>query len=264
MCLGNSRSGEWPADSGCATHEPPGAIRGWLPRFRCLLAQPKGLGDSKPLWMKHPWLVFAHFSLNCYWVGSVDFNFFLEIKGFSTKPPKSYFFAGGSTATKFSARISSHFKGVPKGDGALNYGCPPPLPAPGQCKKCPGASFAPPSMPKLQLYSGTLTRLYTLIWGPKLSTITCFCSLLQMALPLLRETAGADMRFGPSCKKTALDIAEKVLNSAPTAKAVAPEPGSGQGLRPSFLRVPFNFFCRGIPLQTYAARRVPLRVFCLI
>ena len=35
--------------------------------------------------------------LDCYWVGSVDLNFFLEIKGFSTKPPKSFqLFAGGS------------------------------------------------------------------------------------------------------------------------------------------------------------------------
>ena len=27
--------------------------------------------------------------LDCYWVGSLNFNFLVEIKGFSTKPPKS-------------------------------------------------------------------------------------------------------------------------------------------------------------------------------
>ena len=27
--------------------------------------------------------------LDCYWVGSLDFNFLVEIKGVSTKPPKS-------------------------------------------------------------------------------------------------------------------------------------------------------------------------------
>ena len=34
-------------------------------------------------------------SLDCYWVGSVDFNFLVEIN-----PPKVKLFAGGSTATK--------------------------------------------------------------------------------------------------------------------------------------------------------------------
>ena len=28
--------------------------------------------------------------LDCYWVGSLDFNFWVEIKGFATKPPKSF------------------------------------------------------------------------------------------------------------------------------------------------------------------------------
>ena len=39
--------------------------------------------------------------LDCYWVGSLDFNCLVEIKGFSTKPPqKVQLVAGGSTATK--------------------------------------------------------------------------------------------------------------------------------------------------------------------
>ena len=39
-------------------------------------------------------------SFDCYPVGSLDFNFLVEIKGVSTKPPKVKHFAGGSTATK--------------------------------------------------------------------------------------------------------------------------------------------------------------------
>ena len=37
--------------------------------------------------------------LDCHWVGSLDFNF-LENKGGFRYTPKSFFFAGGSTAAK--------------------------------------------------------------------------------------------------------------------------------------------------------------------
>ena len=38
--------------------------------------------------------------------GSLDFDLLVEIKVFSTKPPKSLqLFAGGSTATKFSGKL---------------------------------------------------------------------------------------------------------------------------------------------------------------
>ena len=40
-------------------------------------------------------------SLDCYWLGALDSNLLVEIKGFSTKPnEKGKLFAEGSTATK--------------------------------------------------------------------------------------------------------------------------------------------------------------------
>ena len=49
----------------------------------------------------------------CYWVGSVDFNFLVETKVFSTKPRKSYkqktLFAGGSLQKPSGLRFSVDF-----------------------------------------------------------------------------------------------------------------------------------------------------------
>ena len=55
--------------------------------------------------MRHSAWKLAH-CLNCYWVGSSDFNFLVEIKGVST-PPKSYsLFSGGSLQQPRLSRFS--------------------------------------------------------------------------------------------------------------------------------------------------------------
>ena len=61
---------------------------------------------------------------NCYWVGSLDFNFLGNQGSFSTKPPNSYsLFAGGSTATKANLfRVFAPFRSsLPKDYGETAF-----------------------------------------------------------------------------------------------------------------------------------------------
>ena len=57
------------------------------------------MASVDPRFVSHP---LSLFSLDCYWVGSLDFKFW-DTQVFSTKPPKRFqLFAGGSSASLFS------------------------------------------------------------------------------------------------------------------------------------------------------------------
>ena len=57
--------------------------------------------------------------LDCYWVGSLDFHFLVEIKGVPLNPQKVKLFAAGSTATKLSCALHAKVQPLRQAFGPL-------------------------------------------------------------------------------------------------------------------------------------------------